>query len=304
MTAAVYLARFRRKVLVIDAGESRLKSIALTKNVVGFPEGVSGQDLWERLHRHAQHFGGLIEAGVVRHLERTVGGFIAHTDTETYRATTVLLATGVVDADPAVPGLPNAMKNGVIRPCPICDGFEAIDAAVGVIGAGARALHECRFLRLYTRDVAVFTNGAAHNLTEDEAREVDALGLRVKRDRIKLGAVLPDGKKQLTLDTGETFACDMLYSALASIPNSQLLHGMDTTLDLDSCVVTAAHQETAIAGTACCRRCGAGLGSDQCGLRPRGHCRHTYPQLVTRTAIKKRPPHPGWPFVKGLRESS
>ena len=67
----------------------------------------------------------------------------------------VLLATGVVDNDPELPGVEGAIQRGLFRVCPICDGFEAIGKKIGVIGGGSHAAREALFLRTYSSDVTL-----------------------------------------------------------------------------------------------------------------------------------------------------
>src|SRR4051794_13689352 len=95
LTAAVYLARFRRRVWVIDGGASRASWIPASRNLIGFPEGISGNDLLSRLREQARKYGAILLAGQVTSLKRHKGEyFIAETDEHTIRTPRVLLATG------------------------------------------------------------------------------------------------------------------------------------------------------------------------------------------------------------------
>ncbi|MFX8231060.1 hypothetical protein ABTL16_19905, partial [Acinetobacter baumannii] len=74
-------------------------------------------------------------------------------------AQTVLLATGVIDKEPALPNLFDAVQKGLIRHCGICDGYEVIDHKIAVIGHGETGLGEALFLRTYTADITLFSLG-------------------------------------------------------------------------------------------------------------------------------------------------
>ena len=76
---------------------------------------------------------------------------------EVIKARFVLLATGIVDESPDVPGLDEAVAKGSIRYCPVCDGYEAADQRIGVLGHGEDASSKARFLRTYSNDVTLLS---------------------------------------------------------------------------------------------------------------------------------------------------
>ncbi len=137
LTAGIYLARFRRTVLIIDGESSRAALIPRSHNYPGFPGGISGPALLGRLRKQALHYGAMIETCIVEELKKTQGGFSAKTSsTLNITAKQVLLATGVIDIEPVLPDLENAVRQGLIRHCPICDAFEVKDRKIAVIGFG------------------------------------------------------------------------------------------------------------------------------------------------------------------------
>src|ERR1700759_4259826 len=126
LTAAIYLARFRRDVRVIDAGQSRAARIPLSHNHPGFPDGVRGKTLLARMRRQAERYGARVEAGRVVSLERAEDGVRVGPTLGALRARKVILATGVIDNAPEIAGLEDAVACGLVRICPICDGYEVI----------------------------------------------------------------------------------------------------------------------------------------------------------------------------------
>jgi thioredoxin reductase (NADPH) len=101
LAAAVYLARFRRRCLVVDADASRASWIPVSHNLAGFPEGIAGQDLLALMRAQADRYGARIAHGRVERLERSEhGGFVAVTaDGTRHAARRVLLATGAEAED-------------------------------------------------------------------------------------------------------------------------------------------------------------------------------------------------------------
>ena len=97
------LARFRRSIALVDAGNPRASYIPRTRNYPGFPDGISGVELLERLRLQAGRYGAKVQAGVVESIERDGDAFVASVGDERIHARKVLLATGIVDKEPPWP---------------------------------------------------------------------------------------------------------------------------------------------------------------------------------------------------------
>lgn len=232
LTAAIYLSRFRRDIRVIDAGSSRASLIPTSHNYPGFPEGIGGRELLARLREQARRYGTVLTAGHVDELEHSgTEGFVARSGTEHVEARTVLLATGVVDIEPVLPNLKDAIRTGLVRHCPICDGFEVIDKKVAVIGHGVKGVSEARFLRHYTDQLTLFTLGAEHDIGNEERAALHAIGVPMVEEPLheictELGAIVG-----LTTRSGKTYRFDTLYSALGCDVRSELARRMGAACD-------------------------------------------------------------------------
>ena len=139
MTAAIYLARFHLSVSVFDDGTSRAASIPVSHNHAGFPGGVSGAELLARMRAQALIYGADILEAKVTALSGVTGDFIVSSEKGAVSARTVLMATGVLNRSPSMPREKHdeALSRGLIRYCPVCDGFEVTDKRIGVIGQGS-----------------------------------------------------------------------------------------------------------------------------------------------------------------------
>ncbi|WP_419809070.1 NAD(P)/FAD-dependent oxidoreductase [Sphingomonas sp.] len=249
VTAAIYLARFHLEVRVVDAGQSRVTWIPRTQNHAGYPGGIPGTELLDRMREQAAEFGVAVERGVVERLAKLEYGFEAHlTDGGPIRARTVLLATGVVNNPPPIsPELHDpAMRRGLLRYCPICDGYEVTDKRVGVIGNRTHGFKEAVFLRTYTRDVTLIAPDQDIELSDEEHAKLRELGieavggpcaaLRIDGDRI----VAPTPKGDLAFDS--------IYPALGSVIRSELAMALGAERSSDGCLVVDEHQRTSVAG--------------------------------------------------------
>lgn len=248
LTAAIYLARFRRNFMVIDAGASRAALIPLSHNYPGFPEGIGGNDLLGRLRAQALRYGSRIVSGIVGRLERSPEGFAASMDERLLHARTVLLATGVMDIEPALPDLKDAIRQGYVRHCPVCDGYEIIDRKVAVIGWGKGGLKEALFLRTYTADLTLLTLGKAMGLESGDREALREAGIGVVEEPV--GAVEIEGGRirALRMASGRTQGFDTLYSALGACVRSDLAKALGADCDEEGHVRTDGHQRTSVPG--------------------------------------------------------
>src|SRR6185437_3505878 len=120
LTAGIYLARFRRRLRLIDRGASRASWIPRSHNLPGFPDGVRGEDLLAALRQQLAVHGAAVESRLVSDLRRDADGFAALADGTWISARTVLLATGVAEDIPPIGGVAEALRRGELRVCPIC----------------------------------------------------------------------------------------------------------------------------------------------------------------------------------------
>src|SRR5438309_10006508 len=179
LTAAIYLARFHLDILVVDGGKSRAAWIPCTRNHAGYPDGIEGKELLRRMREQACKYGAKIENEHVTKLERDeqTGIFTATWGSGCERARTVLLATGVANRRPPIDEElhDDALARGLVRYCPICDGYEVTDKRVGVIGSDSHGVAEALFLRSFTADVTLIAPDKALRLKrEDNEKLKDA----------------------------------------------------------------------------------------------------------------------------------
>ena len=167
LTAAIYLARFHLDLLVVDGGRSRAAMIPCTRNHAGFPEGISGAELIGLMKEQAQKYGAKIVEDFVTRLDKDDDLFRATWGSGSVQARSILLATGVTNRRPPMDEElhDDALSRGLIRYCPICDGYEVTDKKVGVLGNGHHGVAEAVFLRGYTADVTFIALSGAIKVT-------------------------------------------------------------------------------------------------------------------------------------------
>lgn len=249
LTAAIYLARFRLRIRLVDGGDSRASWIPISHNHAGFPDGIGGIELLRRMREQAERYGVHVLPGEADRLEPITEGFRVHVAGEPFAARTVLLATGVVNHRP--PGMDDALHaealtRGLLRYCPVCDGYEVTDKDVAVLGTGMRGCKEAIFLRAFTRSITLLAPEGRHDLDDEQRHQLAEAGVtlidgpagafRVRGDRL----VIEAGSQILDFDS--------LYPALGSKIRSDLMAGLAADLGADGCVVVDRHQRTQIPG--------------------------------------------------------
>ena len=254
LTGALYLARFKRRFLVVDAGDPRAAWIPTSHNIPFFEEGISGGDILARQRAHAEHYGADIRAGQVECIEKRLDGtFHAWIEADGGRfevdAKHVLLATGADDIDPALPNVTDAVRRGLVRYCPICDGYEAQHKKIAVIGWGDRGLGEAIFVaRTYSRDVTLLTLGQPMDLDGEEWQRAQRYGVKVVEEPIGELHVEGDRIAAVRMKSGAELDFDVLYSAFGLKLRSDLAVALGAEHDDTGALLVNDHNETSVPG--------------------------------------------------------
>jgi thioredoxin reductase (NADPH) len=248
LTAAIYLVRYHLSLHVVDAGNSRASWIPCTHNHAGFPGGISGKDLLAKMREQAQMYGASIKTARVTRLDKIDGGFMAEWGAGSVTAKKVLIATGVTNRRPPMDEdlHDEALSKGLIRYCPVCDGFEVTDKRVGVIGSGSKGVAEAVFLRGFTEDITLIAPDRAHDLEQEDIAKMRDFGIACVDGPCQAVAAVD---KCITVATpyGE-YTFDSVYPALGSDTHSELARQVGCELADDETVVVDDHQRTSVPG--------------------------------------------------------
>ena len=249
LTAAIYLGRFLRKTLVADAGGSRARWIPTSHNHSGFPGGITGPSLLARMREQATEYGATVRDIKIDHVEVDGDRFVGLAGEERIRARTVLLATGVTNHRPKRLDDEThdaAVAAGLIRYCPVCDGFEVQHRRVAVLGSDAHGVGEATFLRTYSRDVTLLP---ARFADLDAAKRSQLAEARVTVVEPAVSRFdFSDGKVRVDLEDGSSQSFDTLYPALGTHANARIARELGIELVGDNCVPGDDHMETSLRG--------------------------------------------------------
>jgi thioredoxin reductase (NADPH) len=243
LTAATYLRRFHRSCIVVDAGQSRARWIPESNNCPGFPHGVHGTDLLQRMRAQAEAFNPCFENGRVDGLRIDGDGFLVSAGPQRWRVRCVVLATGVADRLPAQDWVPEAIACGALRLCSVCDAFEASDQRIGVYGAPENIGSHAQFLRSYSERVTLLpttsTDGVDLTGPRSAGIRVLAPGGALRFDGRRVSYLQPDGVEE---------AFDTVYPFLGADTCAALAASVGARLDDTGEIDVDRHQMTSVTG--------------------------------------------------------
>ena len=244
LTAAIYLARFHRRVVLVDDGKSRAGLIPESHNYPGATDGISGPNLLSALRVQAEQFGATLRKGRASNLVKNDSGFVATIDGEKLHARCVLLCTGLTD-DSLSPDLTGAVKDGLIRYCPVCDAFEATDRRIGIVGPPDSVKSKAQFLRTYSSRVTAFAT--PRDFDASDRSRLEEQGIAACRWSAASLSTAGDTVK-IRMTDGSEFVVDALYAALGCTVHSELASSMGARTDDVGCLKVDEKQQTTIPG--------------------------------------------------------
>ncbi len=250
LTSAVYLGRYKRRALVLDADGSRLKKIPRTRNVPGFPDGIEGPVLLARMREHARRYGVATEQARADRMERLAdGSFRVHAGGRSWRARFVILATGAQDVEPEIAGMQAAIRAGQVRYCPICDGYETQGQRVAVLGRAGHGLRESLFVANFDNQVTWLAMATQEEVPPAQLARLREAGVRIAASppaRIECGV---DGVGvRVELQDGQVLEFDTMYPALGLRHASELATALGAQALENGQLQVDAHQQTSVDG--------------------------------------------------------
>jgi thioredoxin reductase len=227
LSGALTLARARRSVLVIDAGEQRNRPAS---GVHGFltRDGVAPGELVALGRAEVERYGGSVLDGRVASVGGNEGAFtVTLEDGRSLQARRLLVTTGLVDALPAVRGLPELWGTDVLH-CPYCHGYEVRDEPIGVLRTDPRGVNLAQLFRQWSADVTLFLHTGPRP-TDEETEGLAARGIPVVEGEVVAVETEGGRLRGVRLASGEVVPRRRLAVSTTLVARAELLAGVGLT---------------------------------------------------------------------------
>ena len=222
LSAALSLVRARRRVVVVDAGEPRNMTAAHMHGVLGH-DGLPPLRLLELGREEIAGYGGRFVRGAVTAVRADGTGIEVETPDAAIRTRRLLVATGLDDVLPDIPGLREQWGRGVVV-CPYCDGWEHRNDVIGVVATSPRSIDQAQLLRQWSDQVVYFAN-AHGEPTADEMAALERRGIRFEPGRVTGLRIDGDRLTGVELD-GRVIPVGVVFTGPTPRPRDALLRSL------------------------------------------------------------------------------
>ncbi len=240
LTAALYASRANLAPLILEGNQpgGQLTITTDVENYPGFPEGILGPELVDKMREQAKRFGAIVKFELATGIDFASRPFRVTTDSATYRAESVIVSTGASAKLLGLESETHLMGYGVSA-CATCDGFFFKDKEVVVIGGGDSAMEEATYLTRFCSKVTIVHRREelrASKIMQERAQRNEKIAWELNQTLVEVLGTREKGVHAVRLEdtrTGEQkdYACNGVFLAIGHKPNTDLFAGV---LDMDS----------------------------------------------------------------------
>ncbi|HEX9309677.1 MAG TPA: NAD(P)/FAD-dependent oxidoreductase [Gemmatimonadaceae bacterium] len=246
LSAALWLARYLHKVVVVDSGDPRNWE---TRGINGYlgHQGIRPPELRALGRAESEKYGVEFVRGVVDTAINETGELfvICVRDGKMVEARRLLLAIGIKDLWPPIPGLDKCYGE-TVHVCPDCDGYETRDKKTVVVGKGRKAIGMALALTTWTRQIVICTNGEPPDMQQTLLDQLKALNIPVLDAPIKCALSREGEIAGIELEGGMSLDCERLYFAIGQYPADDLGAQLGCTRDAQGRLVIDEHNHTSV----------------------------------------------------------
>jgi thioredoxin reductase len=246
LSAALMLGRCRRRVLVIDDGFPRNRA---TRTTHGFltRDGTAPSELLELGRAELARYKTVqIRSGTVTAADGRRGAFVVHCDGgQKFQGRRLVLATGVVDQLPAIPGL-EALYGRSVHHCPFCDAYEYADRPLALYGRGRGGVEAALVLRAWSKDVVLITDGRP--LGHHARTRCGRHGIAVREEPVSRLVGRGGRLERIEFTVGPSLKRTALFFATSQKQRSDLARDLGCEFTAAGAVMTKDHETTNVPG--------------------------------------------------------
>jgi len=247
LSAAIYLGRAKREVLVVDSGKPMARWEPDIQNYLGFPDGISGDDLIDRGRSQAERFGAEFAEDEIVNASGWKGAFAVEGRQGVYEAKRLLIATGIYHLPPDIEGVSECIGHSMFF-CKDCDGFRVEGKTVGIYGWRNETVEYALAMLLYSPKVAILTDGREPKWDSQHQGWIRDYSIPVYTREIS-EAKRCDGQVQsLGLAGGSEVKFDALFTTRGDVYFNRLAKALGAAIDGDGEIVVNECQATSVPG--------------------------------------------------------
>lgn len=248
ISAAIYLKRAKKNILIVSNGKSALQKAHKIENYYGI-ENISGEELHKVGIKQVERLGVPIEKDEVINISFD-RHFIVTTVNREFEAKKVIIATGTNRMAPNIKGIKEFEGKGVSY-CAICDAFFYRNKDVAVIGNGNYAIHEAKQLKPVAKSVTILTDGKEMVQNRDASDfDVEETPIREFRGENRI--------EEVEFDNNNTKKIDGVFVAIGTASSTDLAKKIGAVVKNNNIVVNE-NMETTVKGLYACGDCTGGL---------------------------------------------
>ena len=247
LSAGIYLGRSRRDTLLIHSDRSMAKWEDEVQNYLGFPDGISGGAILERGRQQVEQYGVEIKQDEIRSVAKVDEIFHLQGKTQSYRASRLLVATGLTHLPPEIAGVRECLGLSLFF-CKDCDAFRVQGKRIVILGHNNEAADYALAMLLFSTSVVIATNDHAITWDSNHAAWVKEYGILVRGERITEVDHSEGHLQGLTFGAGERIEVDAAFATRGDVTHTELLTGLGAELDTEGQVVVDACLKTSVPG--------------------------------------------------------
>ncbi len=251
LTAAIYLARFNRSVLVIDKQDGRSSYAQKNENYFGFPKPIKVRDLCLNGRKQAEKYGSDFCNDEILQIKKVNETFICQSGSTEYHGRTLILAMGVTDLFPHIGKWKKYVGRSLFW-CITCDGYKTMGKKIVVIGQTDEAVCTALQFLNYTKDISFVTNILEGKETISPLWRKRLTDANIPFYPQNISRI--NSKEQqrsnyissITLENGTLLPVEMVFNLQGSIPNYELAKQIGVDQNEKKCIIVDAEQRTNI----------------------------------------------------------
>jgi thioredoxin reductase (NADPH) len=247
LSAAIYLARFNRSVLILDREDGRWDSYEMNENYLGFPDGIPSRELRARGLMQAKRYGAEYKKEIVEKIKKTDSYFQVTTSQDSYHAKSIILAMGVKDNYPLFTNWKEFLGKSLFW-CITCDGYKTRNKTICIVGQTDEAV--CTTLQFleYTKEITFVTHTlpGQHTISDKRLSDLQKAGIPFIEEMIQDIKGSKGFMNEILLENGQSISAQFLFNEQPSIPNTNLAHQLYVKTNEEGYILTDNDQRTNI----------------------------------------------------------